>query len=354
MFRHTCEQHEVSSYGWDEYDVRTGGRQSIRDAGNGIDITTEFVKIPGGEHGGNWGVRIKGTPRADYRPDVKTSVVFYVAAERDGKVVFANEEDLMGTEGTVTLEGEAVGLGSFSIDITEGPESNQHPTSEHETSRHKPLSRSMLSSAEFPEEALFQTKHLLFGQLRSTVEEYIEKYGEENAPPPEQVYTLDNKIGPGNLHLVQKVFQGAFEFDVLYSSGSAPEKLTSKDLTERISSVTTIFSKRFTEVFKPKAPFTDKKYEEFSKSMFSNLVGGIGYFYGNTRVDRSYASEYEEESEGFWEEAAEARARNVVGVSKDPSELFTCIPSRPFFPRGFLWDEGFHLLPVVEWDIDLT
>ena len=87
--------------------------------------------------------------------------------------------------------------------------------------------------------------------------------------------------------------------------------------------------------------------------MFSNLVGGIGYFYGDSIVDRSYAAEYDEENEGFWQEAAEARRRGNQ-KSEGPSELFTSIPSRPFFPRGFLWDEGFHLLPVIEWDIDLT
>ena len=87
--------------------------------------------------------------------------------------------------------------------------------------------------------------------------------------------------------------------------------------------------------------------------MLSNLVGGIGYFYGDSLVDRSYAPEYEEENEGFWDEAAEARGRAVL--SQDgPSELFTSVPSRPFFPRGFLWDEGFHLLPVADWDMDLT
>lgn len=87
--------------------------------------------------------------------------------------------------------------------------------------------------------------------------------------------------------------------------------------------------------------------------MLSNLVGGVGYFYGDSIVDRSNAPEYEEENEGFWEEAAEARAR-VQPVPDNPAELFTSIPSRPFFPRGFLWDEGFHLMPIMDWDLDLT
>ena len=88
--------------------------------------------------------------------------------------------------------------------------------------------------------------------------------------------------------------------------------------------------------------------------MFSNLIGGIGYFYGDSVVDRSYAPEYEEENEGFWQETADARARPESVKLEAPSELFTSIPSRPFFPRGFLWDEGFHLLPIADWDMDLT
>ncbi len=106
-------------------------------------------------------------------------------------------------------------------------------------------------------------------------------------------------------------------------------------------------------MFSPAKPFQGTKYERFAQSMFSNLVGGIGYFYGDAIVDRSYALEYEEENEGFWEDTAEARARGHQ-KPEGPYELFTSIPSRPFFPRGFLWDEGFHLIPVLDWDADLT
>lgn len=113
------------------------------------------------------------------------------------------------------------------------------------------------------------------------------------------------------------------------------------------------FNARYKEVFKPSAPFDAPKYDVFSKSLFSNLLGGIGYFYGEQLIDRSYASEYEEVDEGFWEDAKEARDRNQPKL-EGPYTLFTAVPSRPFFPRGFLWDEGFHLLPIADWDIGLT
>ncbi|KAF2837098.1 glycoside hydrolase family 63 protein [Patellaria atrata CBS 101060] len=355
-FRHTCEQNEnMAGYGWDSYDARTGGHQTIHDAGNGLDLTTSFVKFPGGEHGGSWGVRIKGKPREDFPSDLRTTLVFYVAREGLGTIEIKEQgdNDDLGFEGDVKIEGDVAGLGEFDIVLTKGK--GEHPLHQHQSYADKPLDRAIVHSFSIPDEGLWQTKPLLFAHIKTVIDAYLAKYGKENPPPPEQIYTMDHHIAQGNVHMVQKTFQGEFEFDVLYSSNSATIKpvITSKDVTHRVNIMTESFSDRFSRVFKPVAPFNYDRYLEFSKSLFSNLLGGIGYFHGDARVDRSYAEEYEEENEGFWEDAEEARNRHAEQL-EGPSELFTSIPSRPFFPRGFLWDEGFHLLPIIDWDVDLT
>ena len=352
--RHTCEQHEgMAGYGWDEYDIRTGGRQTIHDAGNMLDVTTEFVKVAGGEHGGNWGVRVKGTPRDDAPPGLKTTMVFYAGMEGFGELEPADDDEETGFEGPVTLNGQAPNLGQFKIEITKGAGSNGHPQHGHPSSLDKPLDRTFVDSLQIPPESLWQSKAIVLGSMKRTIDSYIEQYTQENIPPPCQTYTIQQSSGAGNLHLVQKVFEGAFEFDILYSSSSSSEPISSEELTRQIESATKSFGERFAATLKPKAPFTKSHWDKFSKSLFSNLLGGVGYFYGDAVVDRSYAPEYDEENEGFWEETAEARSRNEQKL-EGPYELFTSIPSRPFFPRGFLWDEGFHLLPIIDWDVDLT
>ncbi|OTA94794.1 glycoside hydrolase family 63 protein [Hypoxylon sp. CO27-5] len=352
-FRYTCEQNEgMAGYGWDEYDTRKGGVQHIHDAGNRVDITTEFVKIPGGGHGGSWAARIRGEPRDDAPSDLKTTVLFYVASEALGDTVeIVNDGDRNGFEGDVTFMGKSQSLGDFKLVITKGK--GEHPGSNHPISDKRELDKTTVQSLILPEEHLWQAKQILFQQLKAGVDEVIQDYGAENAPPPWQVYQLPNKPGTGNLHFIQKVFEGPFEFDILFSSGSVGKDVESADLTREIKATTEAFNERFADVFAPQAPFKADKYRKFGRSMLSNLAGGIGYFYGKHVVDRSYAPEYDEENEGFWEETAEARARRQEQL-EGPYELFSSIPSRPFFPRGFLWDEGFHLLPIADWDIDLT
>ena len=165
--RYTCEQHEgMAGYGWDAYDPRTGGIQTVHDRGNGIDLETSFVKFDDGK--GGWGARIKGTPRDDAQAQsgsgagsdtMKTAVWFNVGMEGLGVVepqdAEANEE--LGYDGNVVFNGQTDDLGEFKLTITE-PAGNSHPEHNHPSYSNKPLDRTFVHSIQVPEEALWQAK----------------------------------------------------------------------------------------------------------------------------------------------------------------------------------------------------
>ena len=61
--RHACDQGDgLEGYTWTEHDLRDGGVQVLNDTQNNVQITTEWLKVPGGDSGGSWAARIKGKP----------------------------------------------------------------------------------------------------------------------------------------------------------------------------------------------------------------------------------------------------------------------------------------------------
>lgn len=148
----------MAGYGWDEYDIRKGGRQTIHDAGNSLDLTIDFIKVPGGQHGGSWGARVKGVPREDAPAEQLTTLVFYTTLEGLGNLGVESESDPRGFEGDVKFAGNTPDLGDFSIDVTAGPETNGHPFHSHPTYEDKPLDRTLVSSETFAAEHIWQSK----------------------------------------------------------------------------------------------------------------------------------------------------------------------------------------------------
>lgn len=47
--------------------------------------------------------------------------------------------------------------------------------------------------------------------MKEEIDALIAQYGQENPPPPWGTFTIANDIKEGNMHVVQKVFEGAFE-----------------------------------------------------------------------------------------------------------------------------------------------
>ena len=166
--RHTCEQQDnMAGYGWDVYDPRIGGVQTIRDRGNGIDVETSFVKFDEGR--GGWGARIKGTVRDDAEPGVgsrdnvaetlKTAVYFTVGVggQSSLEVEGAQQATEFGFDSDVVFSGSTPELGEFKLTITE-PDSNVHPVHNHPSYQSKPLDHTLVHSVQVPDEALWQEK----------------------------------------------------------------------------------------------------------------------------------------------------------------------------------------------------
>lgn len=152
----------MAGYGWDEYDARTGGKQVIHDDENKLDINTQFAKIPGGQHGGNWGARIRGVLRADAPDHLISTVVFYLGLEGLGSVQAMNEFDPKGYKEPILMEGSTPDLGDFKLEITDGPKTkNSHPVPHmHASYNERPLDRTMVKSLMVQHENLWQAKRM--------------------------------------------------------------------------------------------------------------------------------------------------------------------------------------------------
>lgn len=106
-------------------------------------------------------------------------------------------------------------------------------------------------------------------------------------------------------------------------------------LDHGIPALTEAYSKRFREVLPYPADYPKDRQsslEEFSKAVTSNLVAGVGYFYGTSIVDRKFSQEWDEDDESAGGNSDQGGARLT-----EPKALLTATPSRSFFPRGFYW-----------------
>ena len=132
----------------------------------------------------------------------------------------------------------------------------------------------------------------------------------------------------------------------MFHSASSPKKITSKVLTLAhsrndiklsstgeslgldLSKRRKEFDARFENTFHLKEKGFGDKQVEFAQFLLSNMLGGIGYFYGSAVVDRSHPPMQDEET--FSDEPSKPQFT-------PPQQLFSATPSRPFFPRGFYW-----------------
>lgn len=120
---------------------------------------------------------------------------------------------------------------------------------------------------------------------------------------------------------------------------------TAATLDQGIPALVASYGKRFQTAFPFPSDYQAEKrdsLEAFSKAITSNLVGGVGYFYGTSIVNRKFSYEWDEEDEAQASDDGESGARLT-----EPKALLTATPSRSFFPRGFYWYTSSHAYTAV-------
>ncbi|KAG0705211.1 glycoside hydrolase [Suillus ampliporus] len=352
--RHACDQGDgLDSYTWTHFDPRQGGVQILQDSQNNVEITTELLKVPGGLHGGSWAARIKGAPIDPMRPS-RISTIFYLGLEGLGGVDMVTDESENGIDGPVDFSGTTPDLGDFTIRIVDAPDNEAVTTGPHSEAFEERLGKTHVAGLRLSPGQLWTAKDHIIQSIVTRASPIAEKYrSAEQAPDPSFVLQLpDDILTASNLFAVQKSFEGEFQFDVFFESASANQKFDASTIDQGIAAIVASFDSHFEETFPiPSSYAADDvtTLESFSKAITSNLFGGIGYFYGTSIVDKGFAYEWDQDDEIDDDNDGDDGARLT-----EPRALLTATPSRSFFPRGFYWDEGFHLLHIGAWDTELS
>lgn len=202
--------------------------------------------------------------------------------------------------------------------------------------------------------------------LSRTAQSISQRFGTSQPPKaaelPDPAYVLGMSLGNSvqssaegnNFWAFQKSYETTGGWDVLYEQGDFTDE--GKDevkegegkravVSRALEHLDRAYAARFDVALPMPSAMSTPDLRRFAQDVTSNVFGGIGYFAGTSLVDRSFAHEYDEVPD--YEEGEEGPRET------EERELTTCTPSRSFFPRGFYWDEGFHLLVVGALDSDL-
>ncbi|XP_035426916.1 mannosyl-oligosaccharide glucosidase [Cygnus atratus] len=320
--RHTCEQGDgLASYGWLRHDGDNFGVQDVRD--RGLLLRTEFVKRPGGEHGGDWSWHVTARPEGAGSPASLVSLFFYVATDGQGTLRPHVEDRTR----LAAVTGTSEELGDFKITfLRPTTESGQDPK---------------YSSYHYLD-AWSPGLHRLTDVVQSSLSDRF-----VFSPPggPRQRFLavdtfrgLPGAAGAPRSHLLlhQVTLRLPACVEVTFESGSVRDRrgpLVGPALTAELARHEAAFERRFEETFALERKGFPPAQRRFAQAALSNMLGGMGYFHGHSLVQSPLHNH---------------------PVPYPESSLFTAVPSRSFFPRGFLWDEGFHQLLLARWDPELS
>ncbi|XP_020229781.1 mannosyl-oligosaccharide glucosidase GCS1 [Cajanus cajan] len=317
--RHVCRhEDDLSTYGWTRHNGRDFGHQVLVD--HGMTLTTGFLKSKseGSGYGGDWAVRINvQLDKSKWNEEFgRGAQLFFYLADEAGNALDVSGENMNIHEDSLLASGSRADIGDWQLHLKSMDNLEMHY-------------------------AGFHTPH--FHNLSDFIEENLASQIRKHA----RLELSDSLDDSPNVLVFQIIGGFPFTTDIALISGTDSD---SSRIEERVSMLTGIslsnqlkykeqeFDEKFEKIFHL-AEKVDSESISVGKAAVGNLLGGIGYFYGQSKIAVSRILNLRE---------------RVNYLPYWPAELYTSVPSRSFFPRGFLWDEGFHQLIIWRWDIHIS
>ncbi|KAK3166350.1 hypothetical protein QOZ80_1AG0044680 [Eleusine coracana subsp. coracana] len=319
FLRHVCQDSdELNTYGWTAHNGRDYGRQMLVD--HGLLLTTSFLKEKGegSGFGGDWAVRLDADNERSSISEAQESTthLFFYIADESGKSITMGS-DVASSGGPVHLaSGSNEEIGDWEVYLK----------SEDNLEIHRAGFKS-------------NSMHNLSDIVQLAVATNAMQTGNLNLP--------DMIEDSSNIMVYQVSIKSAAKIDIVFLSGVAStspmieertSKLTGTMLSARLESKQKDFEERYNKIFSVNDKI-DPRDIAVGRAALSNLLGGIGYFYGQSKIalPKGFTQKNGDKYIPYW-----------------PAALYTAVPSRSFFPRGFLWDEGFHQLLIGRWDVHIS
>ncbi|KAL9686728.1 hypothetical protein QQ045_031121 [Rhodiola kirilowii] len=318
FMRHVCQDGDgLDKYGWTRHNGRDYGFQTVID--QDLILTTSFLKTKrdGSAYGGDWAVQVDLQSKKSQWNDEMGGVAhlfFYMADEE---------------ENTLSLDRDAIDIQQSSL-LAKGSRKDVGNWQLHLDSQVQGILDVHYSG--------FRTPHIhnLSDLVQESLAVQARKFNRLQLPD-----TLEKS---SNILVFQISGRVPFKANLAFVSGTGTNQ---SNVDQRMGSLTGAHldsqlsekQKEFDEKFDISYNLNDKLDEDsvvVGKAAIANMLGGIGYFYGQSKISLPTNS---------------GPNSNDNFIMYWPAELYTAVPSRSFFPRGFLWDEGFHQLLVWRWDI---
>ncbi|WFD25263.1 mannosyl-oligosaccharide glucosidase [Malassezia nana] len=323
VLRHSAADNDgIDTFKWIYHDGRNFGIQEIVDRKYNYRLETSFVKA-GHEHGrpGHWAVRVRGTVLDESLP-AQLTTFFYVGTENSEASFSLHDGQLHGTE-----------LGGFVLRT-------------HELEGSAPDSAPMkaFTSKRVPSHDVWRGSDHILTDMRPHLQSMARS--SKPWPPAAEAMQLTNSSDPQpNWYALQRTYEGNFTYDILLDSAlSDKDRLDSAAVSAALEQHQSAYDARFEEKFHLSRSFSPRQVAQ-ARELMAQLLGGVGFYHGTCLVDRRPSQDQGLVLHNMDDAQPEAEG---------PYTLLTATPSRTFFPRGFYWDEGFHLLQIGAWDADLS